>query len=178
MSSTTIGNTEELLVPPTNFTLVTKGIYRGSYPNFRNFPFLKHLGIKSILFLCPEEYSPTNKEFLDKNGMQLLNVQMDGNHEPFKVIPPELIDKALSYITDVRNHPIYIHCNKGKHRTGTVIGCLRKLQSWTLTSIFEEYRRYAGIKYRAIDQQYIELYVPSPSVIQHDHLPEWLKHLQ
>ena len=29
---------------------------------------------------------------------------------------------------------------------GTVVGCLRKLQRWNLTSIFEEYRRYAGSK--------------------------------
>jgi len=39
-----------------------------------------------------------------------------------------------------------IMCNLGRHRTGTVIGCLRKLQRWNLTSIFEEYRRYAGSK--------------------------------
>lgn len=32
--------------------------------------------------------------------------------------------------------------------SGTVIGCLRKLQRWNLTSIFEEYRRYAGSKVR------------------------------
>lgn len=169
---------EDILIPPVNFALVVKGVYRGSYPNFRNFSFLKHMGLKSILFLCPEDYSPTNKEFLEQNGIKLLNVQMEGNKEPFKMIEPELVHQALAYITDTRNHPIYIHCNKGKHRTGTVIGCVRKLQMWTLTSIFEEYRRFAGIKARAIDQQYIELYVPSNSIIAHDHLPDWLEHLK
>jgi hypothetical protein len=47
-----------------------------------------------------------------------------------------------------------------------------------LTSIFDEYRRFAGIKARAIDQQYIELYMPALAVIEHGHLPEWLSHLQ
>ena len=170
--------TDEILIPPVNFSLVSQGIYRGSYPNFKNFAFLKNLGLKSILFLCPEDYSPTNMAFLEENGIRLINVAMDGNREPFKMIDPKLIHQALTEITDTRNHPIYIHCNKGKHRTGTVIGCLRKLQMWTLTSIFEEYRRFAGIKARAIDQQYIELYVPVLSIIEHDHLPDWLKHLQ
>jgi tyrosine-protein phosphatase OCA1 len=33
---------------------------------------------------------------------------------------------------------------------GTVIGCMRKLQRWNLTSIFEEYRRHAGSKARSL----------------------------
>jgi len=41
---------------------------------------------------------------------------------------------------------------------GTVIGCLRKLQRWNLTSIFEEYRRYAGPKVRLLNEQFIELF--------------------
>ena len=45
------------LIPPVNFSMVAKGVYRGSYPNFRNFSFLKHLGLRSILFLCPEGQS-------------------------------------------------------------------------------------------------------------------------
>lgn len=44
-------------------------------------------------------------------------------------------------------------CNQGRHRTGTVIGCLRKLQRWNLASIFEEYRRHAGAKVRVLNEQ-------------------------
>jgi tyrosine-protein phosphatase OCA1 len=28
-------------------------------------------------------------------------------------------------------------CGHGSHRTGIVVGCLRKLQRWNLVSIFE-----------------------------------------
>ena len=42
--------------------------------------------------------------------------------------------------------PLLIHCTKGTHRTGCVVGCLRKLEEWSLTSIFDEYQRYAGSK--------------------------------
>lgn len=38
------------------------------------------------------------------------------------------------------------------------MGCFRKLQRWSLTSIFEEYRRYAGSKVRILNEQFIELF--------------------
>lgn len=38
------------------------------------------------------------------------------------------------------------------------MGCLRKLQRWNLTSIFEEYRRYAGSKVRLQNEQFIEFF--------------------
>jgi tyrosine-protein phosphatase OCA1 len=41
---------------------------------------------------------------------------------------------------------------------GTIVGCMRKLQRWNLTSIFEEYRRYAGPKVRLLNEQFIELF--------------------
>ena len=42
-----------------------------------------------------------------------------------------------------------------------MIGCLRKLQGWNLTAIFEEYRRYAGTKARFINEQvwFLLLYI-------------------
>jgi tyrosine-protein phosphatase SIW14 len=96
---------------------------------------------------------------------------MKGSKEPLKMIHPKWIHQALACLTDTRNHPIHVHCNKEKHRTGTVIGCLRKLQLWTLTSIFANYRCFAGIKARIVDQQYIELDIPDPMMIEDKELP-------
>jgi len=45
-------STEEELVPPANFALVCKGVYRSGFPKKRNFPFLRKLGIKSVLYGC------------------------------------------------------------------------------------------------------------------------------
>ena len=66
-----------------------------------------------------------------------------------------------------------IHCNKGKHRTGCVVGCLRKTQQWSMTSIFDEYRRFAGTKGRVMDQQFIELFSDK---VEYDerYKPDWL----
>jgi len=74
--------------------------------------------------------------------------------EPFVENDPDLVAQALAEVLDSRNYPLLIHSNKGKHRwfnhqrtelifSGVVVGCLRKLQGWSLASIFNEYDRYA-----------------------------------
>jgi tyrosine-protein phosphatase SIW14 len=153
-------STSEVLVPPPNFCMVCPGIYRSGYPSKKNFPFLKKLGLKSILFMCPEEYLPANVEFARTHGIRIFQYGVEGNKEPFIDIPDDVIREALLHLVDVRNHPLLIHCNKGKHRTGVVVGALRKMQNWSLTSIFDEYRRFAGTKVRMLDQQFVELFVP------------------
>ena len=49
-------------------------------------------------------------------------------------------------------------CNLGRHRTGTVIGCLRRLQNWSLSAIFDEFRRFTGGKSSPQHEQFIELF--------------------
>lgn len=71
---------------------------------------------------------------------------------------------AMAAIVDTRNHPLLIHCNAGKHRTGCVSGCVRKLQGWPLVSIFSEYLHFTGSKPRLADQMFIEMYQPQLSV--------------
>lgn len=144
------------LAPPDNFSMVWHSIYRGSYPVKRNFSFLQHLGLRSIVFLCPEEYPESHHAFLAEHGMQLLQFGLAGNKEPFDEIPEDVIRDALRAVLDTRNHPLLIHCNQGKHRTGCLVGCLRRLQRWSLVAIFEEYRRFAGSKARVVDQHFIE----------------------
>jgi len=95
----------------------------------------------------------------------------------------DVVLKALHIILDQGTYPLIVMCGLGRHPTGiklililigintnnqsfqkkkkkkgTVIGCLRKLQRWSLTSIFEEYRRFAGSKVRVLNEQFIELF--------------------
>ena len=112
-----------------------------------------------MLYLCEESYPEQNTIFLEQHGISLYHCGTGGNREPFQQIPAELMRAALQIILDPRTRPILIHCNKGTHRTGCVVGCLRKIQdSWSLNAIFAEYRRFAGPKIRIIDLQYIDLF--------------------
>ncbi len=64
----------------------------------------------------------------------------------------------IACTTDPSNHPILIHCNKGKHRTGCIVGCIRRVQGWALSSALDEYIRFADSKARIMDQRFIELF--------------------
>ncbi|KAF7100152.1 hypothetical protein CFC21_108100 [Triticum aestivum] len=152
------GYDEATLVPPLNFAMVDDGIYRSGFPAAANFRFLKSLNLRSIVYLCPEPYPETNTEFLEKNGIKLHQFGIEGRKEPFVEIPDEKIREALKVVLDVRNQPLLIHCKRGKHRTGCVVGCMRKLQKWCLSSVFDEYQRFAAAKVRSTDLRFMELF--------------------
>lgn len=73
-------------------------------------------------------------------------------------ITEEIVLQALHLLVQPSTYPCLVMCNLGRHRTGTVIGCLRKLQHWNLSAILEEYRRFAGPKVRVMNEQFIELF--------------------
>ncbi|XP_043708879.1 tyrosine-protein phosphatase DSP1-like [Telopea speciosissima] len=147
-----------VLVPPSNFSTVERGIYRSGFPNESNFGFLETLNLQSIIYLCPEPYPEVNSQFIRSHDIKLFQFGIDGNKEPFVAIPKDVIKEALKVLLDVRNHPVLIHCNRGKHRTGTLVGCLRKLQNWCLPSVFKEYQQFAGVKARVSDMRFIEMF--------------------
>ncbi|KAL3740811.1 hypothetical protein ACJRO7_022001 [Eucalyptus globulus] len=149
---------DELFVPPLNFAMVDGGVFRSGFPDGANFSFLQSLGLRSVICLCPEPYPEGNSEVLAANGIRLFQFGIENCKEPFINIPDEAIREALKVLLDVRNHPVLIHCKRGKHRTGCLVGCLRKLQRWCLSSIFDEYQRFAGTKARVSDQRFIELF--------------------
>ncbi|GMF05726.1 unnamed protein product [[Candida] boidinii] len=63
----------------------------------------------------------------------------------------------------------------GRHRTGTVIGCLRKLQGWNLASVSEEYRRFTGIRGgRILVELLIEAFDVNSIKVDKNIAPDWL----
>ncbi|GFP79597.1 probable tyrosine-protein phosphatase at1g05000 [Phtheirospermum japonicum] len=138
--------------------MVDYGIFRSGFPDSANFPFLETLNLRSVIYLCPEPYPDANVDFLKSNGIQLFQFGIEGHKEPFVNIPEAKIREALKVAIDVKNRPLLIHCKRGKHRTGCLVGCLRKLQKWCLTSVFDEYQRFAAAKARVSDQRFIELF--------------------
>ncbi|GKB19958.1 probable tyrosine-protein phosphatase isoform X1, partial [Tanacetum coccineum] len=63
---------------------------------------------------------------------------------------------ALNVLIDAKNYPVLIHCKRGKHRTGCLVGCFRKLQNWCMSEVHEEYKQFAGKKFRISDQIFLE----------------------
>ena len=69
--------------------------------------------------------------------------------------------EALLFVLDSSNFPVYIHCNQGKHRTGCVVACLRKIQRWPIEEIIREYVDYAWPKARDGDISLIKSFDPN-----------------
>eukprot|EP00752_Nemacystus_decipiens_P002113 g2017.t2 len=44
-----------MFFPPVSFGLVEEGLYRSALPNEINYPFLERLGLKTIIFLYPDD---------------------------------------------------------------------------------------------------------------------------
>ncbi|KAH7125285.1 tyrosine phosphatase family-domain-containing protein [Dendryphion nanum] len=146
------------VVPPINFgAVVEQSIYRSGYPQPENFGFLKSLKLKSILTLVPEPISPEYSRFMDEHNIQHFRVHIPANKGQVKIGACEMT-QALKIVLDRSNHPLLIHCNKGKHRTGCVVGCFRRVQGDESSLVFDEYHTYADPKARLFDEACIELF--------------------
>ncbi|KAF2467090.1 uncharacterized protein BDR25DRAFT_317308 [Lindgomyces ingoldianus] len=172
------------LLPPANFGAVVPGsIFRSSYPQPENLEFLKTLKLKTVLTLVPEPIPTDNLNFMLENGIQHFQVHIPANKGEIS-IPTCQMSKALGIVLDRSNHPILIHCNKGKcskfhaasHRLrrrmfqegpGSVDATRRKaslrsstnnFQGEELHNVFDEYHTYADPKARILDECFMEIF--------------------
>ena len=102
------------------------------------------------------------QSWLDECRLRHAKIQIGTNKDKSGRVDADLtaICQALIFLMDSSNHPVYVHCNQGKHRTGCVIGCLRRIQGWPLSEIIEEYDIYAGVKSRPGDVALIKAFDP------------------
>ena len=110
-----------------NFRVIEPGkIFAGAYQH--PFPLgrlIDRYQIKTVLSLREGQdgYESSELDLLDSKGVQFLKVPI-----PYKVsdeVRIAHIEEAISVITDARNHPVFVHCWAGCHRTGAVIAIYR-----------------------------------------------------
>lgn len=168
------------IIPPLNFCPVEKQLYRSGQPSIINQSFLQDLNLKTILWLASEE---PQEDFLDYCSMNNIAIEFVGlineytyqNVNPWDALSEGTIRKALELICNRENYPLLVCCGMGRHRTGTVIGCLRRLQGWNLASVSEEYRRFTGARGgRIMVELLIESFDISSVQIDPTKVPGWL----
>lgn len=134
-------------VPPANFAPVERRLYRSAAPLPINFPFISLLGIKAIVWLAVEDPSDQLLDFVDDNDIRLEHLGViSAGSKPWDPMSDAAITEALNIIIDLRQYPVLVCCGMGRHRTGVVVGCLRKLQGWAFSSLVEEYQRFVGLQ--------------------------------
>lgn len=170
---------EERIVPPLNFCPVERYLYRSGQPSPVNFPFLLTLHLKTIVWLANEEPQDSLLEFCDAHGIHLqfaaINPEAGEDDNPWDGLTESSIVNVLQTVVTKDNYPLLVCCGMGRHRTGTIIGCLRRIMGWNLASVSEEYRRFTGSRGgRILVELLIEAFDTNLVSIDRDQAPSWL----
>ena len=107
-----------------NFHQVTRQIYRGAQPTARGMRELEALGIKTIVSLRAFH---SDKDELAKTKLARERIS-------FKTWHPEEEDviRFMKIVTDTNRLPVFVHCQHGSDRTGTMIAIYRMAaQGWS-----------------------------------------------
>ena len=101
------------------------------------------------------DYTPAHAVYLFEGDIMHHIIPLPAHKEPSDRIPAAAMASALNIVANPANHPVLIHCNKGKHRTGCLVGAWRKRCGWSMDKIIGEYQTYAGLKARTLDEDYL-----------------------
>ena len=83
-------------------------------------------------------------------------ISIPANKEPFGRVSKSAVQECLRVMRDASNRPLLVQDDKGKHRTGLIVGCYRKSLGWSLAPIFHEYERFTKGSVRLLDFEFIE----------------------
>ncbi|OBA27444.1 protein-tyrosine phosphatase, partial [Hanseniaspora valbyensis NRRL Y-1626] len=130
-----------MLVPPVNFGIVEENLYRCSKLETLNLSFIENLGLKLIIFLMTEEPSRIFKEFMKSMQIEWIYISNTayGASNSLFLIHPKVIHQVFNLILDKSNNNILL-----VDKTALLVGMLRKIQKWQLSSIIDEYRMITG----------------------------------
>lgn len=122
-----------------NFHAVTPVLLRGAAPTPKGLEDLQKMGVKTIIDLriAPKTVAKERAQ-LDRMGVHFINLPMSG--EP----PTEAqIQTFLKTIADPAQQPVFVHCQHGADRTGTMIGIYREhVTGWPYDQTYKEMRKY------------------------------------
>jgi tyrosine-protein phosphatase SIW14 len=114
-----------------NFAVVSEALSRGAQPTAEGFAELKRRGVKTIVNL---HWAHSDRELLAGTGLQYVEIPCLPWH-------PEQGDvlKFLKIVAEPKNQPVFVHCEQGADRTGTMVAVYRMLeQGWTSDDAVKE----------------------------------------
>ena len=147
-----------------NFGAVSSSIYRGAQPSEAALEDLAGLHVKTVIDLRePGAGTELERAQAQRLGLKYVNLPM----RPFSAPTPEEVRRALGLLGSQNCLPVFVHCRRGKDRTGTVIACYRiQHDGWTNRHALEEANRF-GMSHaeRAMRSFVIHFTALSPTVI-------------
>lgn len=110
---------------------VTTNLYRGAQPTAEGMKHLKTLGVKTVISLRALH---SDKDKLAGTGLKSVRLKMEPWHSDE--------DEAVAFLkaaTDTNNLPVFVHCERGADRTGTMCAMYRVVVcGWTKQQALDE----------------------------------------
>lgn len=147
------------LTAPERFATVEAGLYRSAFPSEASISFLSTLGLRTAVNLSHERLQHSVASFFLTRDVRVVHlaevvpVDMEDG-----VIANDVLKEALEYALDGAAYPLLLMSSSGNHGVGAAIGCLRRLQGWTISAVLDEYRSFAAPSARYAIEQVIELF--------------------
>lgn len=132
--------------PVTDIFQVAPNLYRGERPDAQKITELKLLGVRTILSL-EEDPKHVNEVRNDAHqiGLHFINIPLSVYRRPTDAEALEFLRTTL----DPELSPVYVHCDKGKDRTGAMIALYRIVaQGWGPKEGYNEAKEYGYWPYR------------------------------
>lgn len=122
-----------------NFGQVNQSLYRGAQPNEAGILSLKRLGVKTIVNLrMTDDTGRQEASLAQANGIVYTNVPIKSTGRPKE-------DQIATALVIIQNSPgpVFVHCQYGCDRTGTIIACYRiQHDGWSNKAALVEARHY------------------------------------
>lgn len=131
----------DLFLPPGFYGIVEGDLYRGSYPAGRNYPFIRSLGLRTIVSVTPEAPDQKLLEFCNTNSIKSYHMRVEIPDDKVTLTYNKL-SQILVLVSSPGLRPMYVHCTDGVRVMGIIFMCFRKIQDWSLGSITNECARY------------------------------------
>jgi protein tyrosine phosphatase (PTP) superfamily phosphohydrolase (DUF442 family) len=96
---------------------LTTNLYRGAQPTAEGIRHLQALGVKTVISL---RYLHSDKDVVAGTGLKSVRIKM----EPWHGDEDEVV-MFLKAATNTNNLPVFVHCERGADRTGTMCAMYR-----------------------------------------------------
>ncbi len=155
LASAAVAQTQYKELP--NFHQINENLYRGAQPKSGGIGKLVELGIKTIINLRDDdERALSEGQEAQAAGLRYFNVPLPRQARPADA----QVAQILSLINAAENQPVFIHCNRGADRTGTIIAVYRiEHDGWKEEDAREEAERGGMFWWKIQMKFYIRGYV-------------------